>query len=142
MLSLNRSTLLCQTACHPWNPGLSITLLSVHYPWDNLLANCRLLQIFIWSRSTLLANQKIANIMILSCRGGNFILSVTKNNLGKNQGCHQIWRDHLKLDMPFCHTGATLLFFVYEYFKISYIVTMFRNENQRKSVLIHFQSMK
>ena len=53
------------------------------------------------SGKAFIADRKIADIMVPSCRGDNNILTVTKNNLGKTQGHHQIWRDRLVRDMPF-----------------------------------------
>ena len=83
---------------HPRNPGLSITCITPGKIDQEFVVSW---EIFIRSGRTLIANRKIANIMIPPCRGDNFISSVTKNNLGKTQGCHQIWRDRLVRDMPF-----------------------------------------
>ena len=68
---------------NPRNTCLIITFLSMHYPWEDWLKIHCFIGIFIWSGNTGIANQKIANIMVLSYRGGNFMSLVTKNNLGK-----------------------------------------------------------
>ena len=80
---------------HPRNPGLSITCI-------------------IPGKTDLIANRKFANIMIPSCRGSNFISSVTKNNLGKKPKVVIKYGVFVSCEIcHFCHTETKLSIFVY-----------------------------